>query len=171
MNYTRFFAILGFIFLGIMSRFLPHPPNFTALNAVALFGVCSLGGLSVSLATVLSVMLASDLVLGFHSSLPSVYLSLGLVVLMGHWFDPRRSLGRILCFLVASSLLFFMVTNFATWLTTPLYSKTCLGLGFCYLAAIPFLANQVLGDLLFGFLLFQAFAFTEQRFPLIRKQN
>ena len=30
--------ITGFIILGVLTRVIPHPPNFTAIGAVALFG-------------------------------------------------------------------------------------------------------------------------------------
>lgn len=156
MRYTRLLAILGVIFCGVASRFFPHPPNFTAVNAIALFSASTLG-FGASLSTVFSMMLISDVVIGFHSSMFYVYLSLSLIVLLGRWIYSRYSLGRTLAFLPVCSLLFFFVTNFGAWLGNPMYPQTYSGLGICYIAAIPFLASQVLGDLFYGALFFGCF--------------
>lgn len=167
MNVSRFFAVLGFICLGVASRFFPHPPNFTAINAIALFGVCALGSLRISLVTVLTAMLLSDLAIGLHSTILFVYLGFGLVVCMGHWLRSCR----LPILLIASSMLFFAITNFGVWLIDPLYPRTFSGLGACYLAAIPFLGNQILGDLTYGFALFGVFSFVERLAPVIRLQS
>lgn len=138
---NRFFLCLGLIALGIISRLMPHPPNFTAINAIALAGVGLLGSLRLSLMVVFSAMLLSDLVFGFHNSLFFVYLSYFLISLMGYWTSHRNTA----LMLVASSFVFFLVTNFGVWLTNPLYPKTGAGLGLCYFAALPFLLNQIVG--------------------------
>jgi hypothetical protein len=168
MNHSRFFAILGFILIGALSRFLPHPPNFTAINTIALFGACYLGSLSLTFFTVFSVMLFSDLILGFHSSMLFVYLSFGSVILMGHWL--KNSKIQIPLLLLLSSLLFFVVSNFGEWFSGTLYPKTIAGLELCYLAAIPFIANQVLGDLFYGLILFGSFSLAEKFIPSINTQ-
>ncbi len=171
MNGARFYTILGFIILGIMTRLLPHPPNFTAINAIALFAVCSLACVRMSLFTVYSSMLLSDLVFGFHSSMIFVYLSLGLVVLMGHWLNSKSSPIWTTFLLMASSLLFFAITNFGVWIVTPFYPKTLAGLGLCYLAAIPFLANNIMGTLSYGAIIFGSFALAEHYIPSIAMKN
>ena len=153
MCYTRLFTILGFIFLGIISRFTPHPPNFTAMNSIALLGVATLGSLRLSLFTVFATMFLSDLIIGFHCSLLFVYLSYGLVVLMGQWVFLKKSLSYNMLLLIASSLLFFFITNFGVWLTNSMYPRTLNGLGLCYLAAIPFLINQIIGSFFYSALI------------------
>lgn len=168
MNNARFFAILGFILLGIFSRFLPHPPNFTAINAIALFGACSIGSLSLSLLSVFAAVFFSDLIIGFHSNMPFVYFSFGLTVLLGHWLKREKFQHYSPFFLIASSIQFFVITNFGVWLTDCLYPKTFLGMECCYLAAIPFIANQIFGDLFYGVLLFGCFALVERFIPAAR---
>ncbi len=163
--------ILGFIFLGMMSRLLPHPPNFTAINAIALFGICSLGNLGISLFTVFSTMLLCDLVIGFHSSMVFVYLSYGLIVLMGYWLKSKRSLIRSIFLLALSSLLFFIITNFGVWLVGSMYPKTIIGLELCYLAAIPFLSNNLMSTLLYGGMLFGWLALAERDIPALAPKN
>jgi hypothetical protein len=170
-NYPRLSAILGFIVLGILSRFLPHPPNFTALNSIALFGACFLGGLNFSLLTVFIVMLISDLVFGVHPTMLFVYFSYTLIVFMGHLCLKKKSLHYSPLYLVFSSLIFFVVSNMGSWLTDPFYSKTFAGLSFCYLSALPFLANQVAGDLCYGAILVFSFTLAERFAPSVIRTN
>jgi hypothetical protein len=167
----RLYKVLGFILLGIMSRIIPHPPNFTALNAIALFGICSFGSLRISFFTVFSAMLISDLVLGFHSSMVFVYLSFGLTVVMGYWLNSKRSPIRTTYLLMASSFVSFFITNFGVWILSPLYPKTVAGLGLCYLAATPFLANEVLGTFSYGAILFGWFSLVENYISVKRAKN
>ncbi len=168
MDSISMYKVLGLICLGIMSRLLPHPPNCTAINAIALFGICSLGSFWISLFSVFSAMLLSDLlVFGFHSSMVFVYLSLGLIVLMGYGLKPKRSLIRTTFLLALSSLLFFITSNFGIWLVSSMYPKSITGLELCYVAAIPFLANNLMGTLLFGGMLFGWLALTEQDTPAL----
>lgn len=154
MDVSRLLAILGFIMMGIVSRLLPHPPNFTAINAIALFGTLYLGNRWLSLATVFLTLFFSDSILGFHSTMPFVYLSFSLIILIGFRLKGEMSLQRLPVLCLATSSLFFLVTNFGMWMTDSLYPKTIYGLGLCYLAAIPFFVNQVLGDLTYATLLF-----------------
>ena len=164
MKSKRLFVVLGLIFTALLSRFIPHPPNFTAINAVALFGASSIGNIWISLATLLTSLFLSDLVLGFHSTLPFVYLSFSLVILLGRLFNCRGRRSTRLACSAAASLLFFVVANFGVWWATSYYAPTLQGLFCCYAAALPFLGNQLLGDLFYGFLIFESFAAMERFF-------
>lgn len=158
MNVSRLIAILGFIVIGVLSRLLPHPPNFTAINAIALFSAFYLENRFLSFATVFLTLFLSDIVLGFHSTMSFVYLSFSLSILLGSWFKSRMSLYRIPVLSLASSFLFFLVNNFGVWMTGSLYPKTINGLGLCYLAAVPFFQNQILGDLCYVTVMFGCWA-------------
>ena len=49
-----------------------------------------------------------------------------------------------------SSILFFVVSNFAVWASyRTLYPATVQGLAACYVAAIPFFRNTLAGDMVF----------------------
>jgi len=154
MNFSRLLATLGFIMIGVSSRLLPHPPNFTSLNAIALFGAIYFQSRWISLAMVFSTLLISDLFIGFHSTMPFVYLSFGLIISLGYHFKNSKFLTTAPLTSLYASLLFFFVSNFGVWLTGSLYPKTINGLGLCYLAAIPFLTNQIAGDLVYLSILF-----------------
>jgi len=161
----RLALILTVIAAAILSRFLPHPPNFTALNAVCLFGAYMFGSLRLALLTLFSTLFLSDWVIGFYPTLFSVYLSFGLVTLMGYWLSSKFSVRGVALSAPLASLLFFLVTNFSSWLSNPVYSKDLFGLGLSYMAGLPFLAFQLTGDLFYTALLLGLFVKVEQRHP------
>lgn len=156
MRYSRLFIVFGLILLATLSRLLPHPPNFTAMNAVAIFSVATLGHLGISFGVVYGSMLLSDLFLGVHAQMVSVYLSIALMMITHRFFS------HYILSLLSSSLLFFVVVNFGVWWTDGLYPMTLEGLGWCYLAALPFLTNQILSTCLYGFFLFGSFRAAEK---------
>ena len=152
MNISRLIPLLGLVVVALLSRFLPHPPNFTAMNAVALFGAYALVGKRFALVALFAILFLSDCVMGFHSQMIFVYASLGLTTLLAY------SKTLPLCLSVpASSLLFFAVVNFGVWLWDGIYPMTLSGLQLCYIAALPFLANQLMGDLFYAVVLFGAY--------------
>lgn len=167
-NQTRAAAILAAIFLAAMSRLAPHPPNFTPVGAMALFGGAYLGRRALAFAAPLAALFLSDLILGFHGGMVFVYGSVAMIVLLG-WVVARRITPlRVAAASLAGSILFFAVTNFGVWLSSGMYPLSLAGLAACYVAAIPFFQNTLAGDLVFAALLFGGFALLEQRLPLVR---
>ncbi len=152
-------AILGLMLLGLMSRLIPHPPNFTSINAIALVGALFLDKRWLTFTIVFCTLFLSDLLLGIHSTMHFVYLSFGLTICIGHQLKNTKSLSYFPLACIASSLLFFFITNLGIWLTGSLYSKTLEGLTNCYLAALPFLTHQILGDLTYSILLLSYFIY------------
>ncbi len=141
-------TMFGLIFLGVFSRVVPHPPNWTAMNAIAVFGICYLGNLRSCLIAVFCPLLMTDMVLGFHSTMLFVYFSLGVISVMGYWLKPTYSLLPLAC------LVFFAITNAGAWLVDSMYPKTVGGLVACYVAGIPFLVNDLIGTMVYGSVLF-----------------
>jgi hypothetical protein len=167
-NHSRLAAIFTAILVAASLRLLPHPPNFTPIGAMALFGGACFGKRALAFAAPLGALLLSDAILGFHSGMPYVYGSVALIVLLGWAVAKRKTPLTIAGAAVASSILFFLVTNFGTWATGELYPPTIAGLAACYVAAIPFFQNTVVGDLVFSGLLFGGFALLERRVPALR---
>lgn len=154
MSISRFVAIFGLVFLGLATRLLPHPPNFNSINAMALFSAFYLGNRWFSLGFVYLTMFLGDLVLGFHATMPFVYVSIGLIIFIGHHLKNQMSLRMTIPSTLACSLLSFIVYNFGVWMVGSLYPKTLDGLLICYIAAIPFHLNAIAGDLAYGVLFF-----------------
>ncbi|MEM1217118.1 MAG: DUF6580 family putative transport protein, partial [Bacteroidota bacterium] len=63
-----------------------------------------------------------------------------------------------------ASVVFFLLTNAASWQLDPVYSKDLAGLGAAYVAGIPFFMNTIAGDLLYSGVLFGGYAWYQQRY-------
>lgn len=142
------------VLVAAFSRLIPHPWNFTAVGAMALFGGAYFSSKRQSLLIPMAALLLSDLVLGFHSTMIYVYLAFALVVVMGWALREERSALRIGTLSLVTSSLFFLISNFGVWAMGGLYTQNWQGLVQCYGAAIPFFDNQIFGDLFFSALLF-----------------
>lgn len=167
-NHARLLAILSAIFVAAALRLVPHPPNFTPIGAMALFGGAYFGRRGLAFAAPLGAMLLGDAIIGFHAGMPFVYASVALIVLVGWAVRTRMSPIGIAAAAVLSSVLFFAITNFGVWLSSGMYPPTLAGLAACYVAAIPFFQNTLAGDLIFSGLLFGGFTLLERRVPLLR---
>ena len=164
----RLIAILAAILIAAALRLVPHWPNFTPIGAMALFGGACLGRRALAFMAPLGALLLSDAIIGFHAGMPFVYGSVGLIVLLGWAIARRITPLTIAGAALASSVLFFSITNFGTWLAGGLYPSTLTGLATCYVAAIPFFQNTLAGDLAYSALLFGGFALLERRLPMLR---
>jgi hypothetical protein len=161
----RFLVLAGLILAAAFTRLIPHPPNFTAIGAMALFGGVYFSRKSLAFAVPLIAMFLSDIIIGFHPGMYAVYLSFILIVMIGISLSNKRKVGNIFLASVSASVLFFIITNFALWLTGTLYPKTAAGLAACFTAAIPFFHHTLLGDLFFVGILFGAFELAKVKFP------
>jgi len=181
--------LAALIFVAALTRLLPHPPNFSPVEAVALFGGAYFASRSWALLVPLAGLLASDLALGamnggtylqyfttstYLPSLLAIYACVALCSLLGFGLRGRVNGTRVLGYSLAGSVLFFLISNFATWLTAvvvPGYPACNAGLGACYAAAIPFFQWTVLGTLFYSALLFGGFALLRQKLPALRAQT
>ncbi len=156
------FAIIV-IALGALARFLPHPPNFTPIAALALVGGSYLDR-RYGFALPLVALFVSDLFLGFHDLMAYVYGSFLLVGLLGVWVGKTKSVQRMVSATLTGSIVFFVVTNFGVWIggSGIIYPMTIDGLLECYTMAIPFFRNALLGDVFFAGVLFGIFEYARR---------
>ncbi len=147
-----------FTFIGILSRLVPHIPNVTAVGATALF-MGAKYGMKKSLVTMFLTMLIADSIKGLHSVMWATYGALIVSILIGTYISKKRHAGWVIGGSLLSSLVFFVITNFAVWLAPNfMYEKTLRGLVECYIMAIPFFRNSLVGDLLYSGIFFGGFA-------------
>lgn len=178
MHTPRFRIVVGMILTAAISRLIPHPPNFTPIAAIALFGGAYFSDKKAAFVVPLVAMYVSDLALGFlvydfgwfHATMPFVYASFALIVSLGFRLREQRSVDRIIVAAFASSVLFFLITNFGVWVAGSLYPRTIEGLVTCYVAAIPFFQNTLLSNALYTALLFGGFSLAERRFPALSER-
>jgi len=157
--------IAGLIVLAILSRLLPHPPNFAPVAAVALFGGALFTKRGLAFLVPLFVMIVSDAIIGFHSHMAVVYALFLMVVLIGLKLKDKIGIGRVIGASLFSSVLFFVGSNFAVWYGSPFYSQDLSGLITCFTLALPFFQNTVLGDLFYSGVLFGSYFWVTHRYP------
>ena len=181
MNSNNYIAIVLMAIVAIASRLLPHPPNMTAVMAVALFAGARITNTKLAMALPLLIMILSDIFLGFHSSQLVVYVCILAVSVLGLSLRNSTSFTKPLAMSFIGSLFFFLVTNFAVWLGGAMYPMTLEGLFLCYAAALPFyttdsfqfvnssqlvfgsfFANGVIGDLFFTGVLFGVYELSKK---------
>jgi hypothetical protein len=149
---------IGMVLLGACARLLPHPWNFTPTIAIGLFAGAQARFATTGVLATLSALALSDAVRGFDSSFWYVYGAVLISVLLGRLIRNRNGAVAIAAAGLGSSVSFFLVTNFMVWVTTTLYPHTLVGLAACFVAAIPFFQNQLLGDAFYVVALFGGYA-------------
>ena len=159
--------------------------NFTPLGAMALFGGCYFANkwkafLFPLLALFLSDIIIMQLIYPEHSKAflyegwPWVYGTFALIVFMGH-FIKKVSVKSVFVSAASAALLHWVISDFGVWLsgidiTTGLpFTKDISGLLKCYILAIPYLKNILMGNLVFSALMFGSFELAQRRIPMLSK--
>lgn len=175
---TRIVIITGMVILAAMSRLLPHPPNFTPIGGMALFGAAYFTKKYWAFLIPLLALWMSDLLLnnvvyaayfdGFSwMGVPMVYAAMILIALLGQGLLKKVKASNVLIASVLASSLFFLVTNLGSWWMDPIYPKTIVGVGEAYIAGIPFFWNTLAGDLFYSTVLFGGFELLKRVYPAL----
>lgn len=154
----RLLALAGVILFAALYRLIPHPPNVAPVAAMALFAGAYFKDWKLALLSPLIVMLASDLILGFHGAMLYVYGGMLLTVVIGFSLRKEQSAKSVVIASLGATASFFLITNFGAWLANPLYPQNAAGLLQSYMAGVPFMHYSVLGDLLFTAIFFGGYA-------------
>lgn len=154
-NKNTILVFITLLLLTISSRWMSHLWNFTLLGGAFLFAGAFFKDKKIAVLLMLSSMLISDFVIGFHDQMIVVYFAYLITVALGFMLTPLSSRLKILGFALAGSLSFYVITNFAVWYQGVLYPLTLGGLIECYVMGIPFYKNQIMGDLLSTFAFFE----------------
>lgn len=162
-------VILGIVLFAALMRLVPHYPNFTPIGALALFAGAHFTNRWLALSIPIAALLFSDLLLGFHDMMVPVYISFVLVVLIGGLLRNNVKIVSVGGGAIAGSLVFFVLTNLAVWLSGTMYPTTVQGLVQCYVAAIPFFHMTLLGDLFYSGVLFWGFYLIQQYYPALKR--
>jgi hypothetical protein len=173
----RFFVVLTIIVVAAVLRLLPHWPNFTPIAAMALFAGTYFDKKQYAFAIPLLAMFLSDLFIGLHTNIPAVYLGFAITVLIGMSIRRRVNAGTVMLASFGSSIIFFLITNFSSWLASPIYPQTFSGLMEAYVAGLAFfrdqvhgfsfLVNEILGTMFFSGTFYGIFYLAGMRFPVL----
>jgi hypothetical protein len=155
------------LLLAVLSRILPHTFHATSVNLTAVggsllfFGSKCNGSSSLrsrwqALIAVLALA-ATDYYLTvyaygfpFHvSSYLVTWAWYGAICLLGSGLLAKSaSASRVVVGVLASATSFFVLSNFMVWAGGGMYPATAAGLGACYVAAVPFYANDLISTAL-----------------------
>ncbi len=158
----QIYYFLGIFFALAISRFIPHPPNFTSLIALS-FYVPVIFGIRY-MPVVLVSFVITDLVIGFHSTLFFTWGSVILIGFISKYFTTSilKRLGGAL----SGACIFFIVTNFGVWSTGP-YGYNLDGLIASYTLALPFFGYSAISTLIFSVLIETVYKIAKYNFKNI----
>lgn len=168
---TRTALFLGLIAIAMITRILPHAPNFTAVGAAAIFGGMMFKDNWKAFMAPLIAMFISDLFInnviyaqysegftlftgGFAFIYGAIFLS-SLLARASMKNSSKKGLA-IAGSALGSAGIFFLLTNFGAWFANPMYAQNFAGLIQSYVAGLPFLLNSVASTLLYSAVLFGA---------------
>ena len=159
----KFFYTSVCIFFALaVSRFIPHPPNFTSLLALSFYVPVLLGIRYMPI--VLISFVITDIIIGFHSILFFTWGSVILIGLVSKFFvtSVLSRLGGALF----GACIFFLVTNFGVW-STGSYGYNIEGFIACYTLALPFFAYSAISTLIFSVVIETIYKFAKFNFKNI----
>ena len=141
--------VVFLVALDLVARLVPHVPGVWPVAASALFAGRMLRMPLLAFIVPLAAMVLSNLVLPGDDGRIMLVIVAALCVpaVLGIVARRWRGVAPTAAAMIASSLVFFLTTNFAVWAFGDLYPGTLQGLAECYIAALPFLDRTVLGDL------------------------
>jgi hypothetical protein len=159
----------AFLLLAILVRFLPfigplnflpHAWHFTPLAASLLYFGARGSRRQMWIPVVL--LAATDVILtkfiyGYTLSWDSLvtWAWYAAILWLGTSLREKSGFWRVVGAALASSISFFLISNFAAWAAFQMYPKTFAGLLMSYTAGIPFFRGTVESDLFFSIAMFQ----------------
>jgi len=156
-NHFTYAVALLLIALGVSMRLLPHPANFAPIAAMAIFGGAVLPRKQ-AVWVPLAAMIVSDAIIGFYTMMPVTWACYALIALASSYWLKKPTIMKGAVLTLTASLFFFVVTNFAVWLSGGMYTHTWSGLAQCYAMAVPFFRNTAASDILYTAALFGVLA-------------
>jgi hypothetical protein len=163
---SKKFLLMGVLLLAAaFSRFIPHPPNFAPIAAMALFSGAYFSDKKIAFLLPIFAMFLSDLFIGLHEGMWFVYIGFALIVGIGFLLQNRIKARNVLLASLSASVAFFVITNFGVWVMGLYYPTNLAGLAQSYIAAIPFFHNAILGDLVYSGLLFGVYELAKRKVP------
>jgi len=170
-------SITGFILLALvaaLARLIPHIPNFTPVESLTLFSTAYI--LRKRWAFVLSVTLLyiSDFIINntvarsffpdhegmvwFSQYMIFTVVAMAMIVLVSSKFLRKINVGNVILSVLIASVIFFIVTNFGSWVgEKSIYTRDLNGLMTSFAAGLPFFRSSLISNLLFSAILFGGF--------------
>ena len=173
------------ILLAAFTRIMPHPPNFSPMAAIGLFGAAHFAKKWQAFLIPLIGIWISDLVINnfvysshssnfvwFYGGFYWQYISYVFIIFAGLFiFNKGISVTNTLGGMVSSSGIFFLFSNFGVWAGGAMYTKNISGLITCYAAGIPFIHNTIISDALFTTVLFGTYYLLQTEYSYLKLKH
>lgn len=157
------------------TRLIPHVDNFTPMEAVSLFGAAYFSRKWWAFLAPVLIMYMTDFVINNTVARPffpqaegiiwfsnyMIYNTLAYIgiTILGITYLQKITTSRIVVLSLISSVLFFLITNFGTWMSEiSMYPRSFSGLMMSYAAGLPFFRTSVLSTLVFSVMMFGSFS-------------
>jgi len=164
--------------IAVFSRLLPHAPNFTPIEAIALFAGAFFMNRYVKFLLPIVALYLVDLILnntllrGFYPHETGIvwyseymlwnFIAIIGIVIIGKLLTKNISVLNIGLTAITASILFFTLSNIGVWISSPLYVKDFQGLISCFVAALPFFRTSLLSTLAFSYILIGGYAWIKE---------
>lgn len=184
----RITMLLGIILLsGVWRIFIAseHSPlhNFTPIGAMAIFGGCYFLDKKKAFLVPIITLWLSDIILNYmfyyhkfvllYDGFVWTYAAFGLMVFIGMAIK-KVTIKNVLVAGITAALLHWLITDFGVWLARGIdittgkpYTNDFYGLLKCYILALPYLKNMMLGNIVFCAIMFGAIEFAQNKFPAL----
>lgn len=173
------FIVFILMAVGVLARLIPHVPNFTPTESIAIFGAAYLGYRYLALLLPLVLIYVSDFFINntiarsffpeteglvfFNEYMLYTASAIILIVMLSKWSLKNVNTKNVIFTVFASTILYYLVTNFSSWaITNSIYPSNMSGLIMAYVAGLPFLKVSILGNLLFSGFMFGGKAIIER---------
>jgi hypothetical protein len=148
-----------FVLLAVAVRFMPHPWMFTpVVGSLLFFGA---RGSRRQLWIPFVLLAASDVLLTklvysypFTSDHYVTFAWYAAILWLGTKLGTKTKWLPVIGAALASSVSFYLITNFVAWAWLDMYPKNLSGLIMSYTAALPFFRHALAGDLIFTVAMF-----------------
>ena len=150
--------------------------NFTPVGAMALFGGAYFSDKWKAFLVPLLTLFISDIALDylyfgkfmlFYSGALPVYIAFALMVLIGTYIK-KVNVTNVVLGSLGAVLVHWIITDIDPWLQGTMYAKSFYGYGESLIAAIPFERGMLLGNLIYGAILFGGFELAKSKFAVLR---
>ena len=179
------------IVLATFSRLFITIPNFSAIGSLALICGSIAGRHKFSVLIPFAALVVGDLMMAGTGKLYSdyffdgyflyVYFAFFITWLIGKYLKDKLNFKNLVAASLISSISFFIITNFGSWMQLGFYPKNIAGLIQAYIAGLSFykndiftnfFLNQIVGDLFFVIVFYFSFiAITNKYKAKIKHQN
>ncbi len=154
----KIFLVIAIIVLAALSRLVKHPFNFAPVVAMSIFAGAYIRNHRGLLLPILAMALSDIALYQFKygwemfdwKATLAVYISIAAAFGVGVLLRKHLKWYTVLGGAIFSSIIFFIITNFAVWAFYDWYPHTLAGFLQCFALAIPFFKNSLAGDVIYA---------------------